>query len=213
MDMETHSDNIIKEKIATITALPENYTPNLNSKWELLQAGLPKQKKPLVLYINNISAIAAILLLIAGLAIQYFTAVNQPIAKPALISFAKEQEVPKLAPTLLVQEQKNKLKKIKTKAIQKTKEVSGVAQLIEIPIVNTDSINLAPVQTPIALVPLSKKNKRFTEIDFDAPNYQAPANNNVAANTPSFKLGFFSNLSATNTTTQKQSTLLLKHNF
>jgi hypothetical protein len=215
MDMETHSNNIIKKKIDAITALPDNYTPNLNSKWELLQAGLPKQKRPLVFYIKNISALAAMLLLIGGFAIQYFSKSSKPVAKSTLISYHKEKEIPKRESTPITQETKNKVQKTKTPI--RLKKTSVAEQVLEMPIVNTDSISVTPVQTLIALAPVTKKNKRFTEIDFDAPVQQAytnnTTNNNVAATAPSFRLGIFSNLAAANTITQKQSTLLFKHNF
>ena len=68
MVMEMRSDKIIQDKINSVNDLPEGYSPNLNSKWELLQAGLkPEQnKKPVLYYVQRASAVAAMLLLIGG---------------------------------------------------------------------------------------------------------------------------------------------------
>jgi len=59
-------DNIIKQKVNSLDSLPPGYEPNLESKWNLLEAGLDEgKKKRVILYWHRV-AIAAMLLIIGG---------------------------------------------------------------------------------------------------------------------------------------------------
>lgn len=62
--MENLENNIIENKINSLGTLPEGYTPNLDSKWSMLEAGLQgNSRSP---FIWKPFAAAAILLLLGG---------------------------------------------------------------------------------------------------------------------------------------------------
>jgi hypothetical protein len=81
MVMEMRSDKIIHDKINSVNDLPEGYSPNLNSKWELLQAGLKSEqnKKSVMYYIQRTSVVAAMLLLIGGSGLLIIKKLTKPI--------------------------------------------------------------------------------------------------------------------------------------
>src|SRR6188768_4065609 len=90
--MEAMQDKEIREKLNSLNTLPEGYSPSLDSKWELLRAGLPEKKKqpPFSLY-----ALAASLLLLLGFGFLFrqsatFQAEKAGIASVLPSSVAKE---------------------------------------------------------------------------------------------------------------------------
>lgn len=64
--MEMSDDNIIKQKINSLDFLPAGYEPNIESKWNLIEAGLDEGKKKGIIINWYRIAIAAMLLIIGG---------------------------------------------------------------------------------------------------------------------------------------------------
>lgn len=62
--MEMLEDNIVQNKLNSLDTLPEGYTPNLESKWSMLEAGLEANTKTVITW-KPIAA-AALLLLLGG---------------------------------------------------------------------------------------------------------------------------------------------------
>ena len=46
--MESWENKLISDKINSLQHLPDGYQPNLSSKWEIIEAGLPKNKKRII---------------------------------------------------------------------------------------------------------------------------------------------------------------------
>jgi hypothetical protein len=58
--MESWEHNIIRGKMDNLQGLPAGYLPNLESKWDIIEAGLPQQKKRTIPLLIRWSVAAAI---------------------------------------------------------------------------------------------------------------------------------------------------------
>lgn len=195
--METHSDKLIQQKIDLVNSLPEGYSPNLNNKWEILAAGLAPKKKPLFLYFNKISAIAAMLLLIGGISLFFIKTIKRndaikpivtlpkPIEKETIVSKTKETECPKLvsSPTLF--------RLVSADNYRQTTEDKKQIEIIQSESIIKDSFILVEKPAIILAEVTPKKTKRFTEIDFSEPIKQenTPPINMAFNQRFSFKIG------------------------
>lgn len=203
MVMETRSDNIIQEKINSLNNLPEGYSPNLNSKWELLQAGLkPEQNKRLLLfYVKQASAIAAMLLLIGGSGLL----IIKKIAKPTVASIQTTKPEKTLTTPKVLQIKKVLGVKKMAKSPQKHKRKAQVNSSTQV-VISTASIGvITPIQkTNIVEQPLinaevteqvAVATERFMEVDFTKPLLAptAPTDVIVKAQKFRFKLGIGNN--------------------
>jgi len=195
--METYSDKLIQQKMDAVNSLPEGYSPNLNNKWEILAAGLAPKKKPLFLYINKISAIAAMLLLIGGVslffiksikrndAIKPVVSIPKRIEKEKIVSKTNEHAQPKMlsSPTLFRLVSADNYR-------QKTEDKKQI-EIVQSESIKNDSFILLEKPAIILAEATTKKTKRFTEIDFYEPIIQEKTTPiNMAFNQRfSFKIG------------------------
>jgi hypothetical protein len=194
--METHSNKIIQQKIDSVHSLPEGYSPNLNNKWEILAAGLAPKKKPLFLYFNKISAIAAILLLIGGISIFLIKSFKKndvikpiivqlkPIEKPLANTIVTNPKLIKSCPRLASSKTLYSLERTPS-------EDNKQIEIVQIESIKKDSFVLLEKPTIILAEATLKKTKRFTEIDFNEPIIQEKITpTNMAFNQRfSFKIG------------------------
>jgi hypothetical protein len=184
--MEMHSNNIIKQKIDSINSLPQNYEPNLESKWELLEASLESNKpKPIVFWFNRIGSAAAILLLFGGIGI-YVIKVVKPtnLKKPATAQVQRIEKKEHGKPSLKSNSMANiqpinnnkdvvvKQKKLK-KVIEKEPLMITETKHLDTPIHSVTIVETRTMETV-------KKYKRFTEIDFEEPLLKNPLEIKVA---------------------------------
>jgi hypothetical protein len=79
--MQHLENNKIAESLHSLEAFPEGYQPNLEAKWQILEAGLPSEAK---IFSWKRLMVAAILLLLAGACIFVYTNSNQ--TKPEIAS-------------------------------------------------------------------------------------------------------------------------------
>ncbi len=206
MVMEMRSNKIIQDKINSVNDLPEGYSPNLNSKWELLQAGLkPKQnKKPVMYYIQRASAVAAMLLLIGGSGLiiikrpaKLATSTIQPTNNSVVIVQPNVEEANPIAEKKVIASPPKITKNVMVNTpIQlanndKNISVDSSIQKVEVPgkpIINT-VINEQVAAT-----------ERFTEVDFTTPILipSAPTDAVVKAQKFKFKLGVGNNNQVSN---------------
>jgi hypothetical protein len=208
MVMEMRSDKIIQDKINSVDDLPEGYSPNLNSKWELLQAGLkPEQnKKPVLYYIQRASAVAAMLLLIGGSGLLI---IKKPTKPSALNITTNVNSVLKVAPKVeivnSIEEQKT------TPSTTKTTKKVMVNAPIQLAVnnqntsIDTITQNLEVVTQPIVNTTINEQvasNERFTEVDFTSPiiTPSTPTDVLVKAQKFKFKLGVGNNFQVNNHT-------------
>jgi hypothetical protein len=185
--MEMHSNNIIKQKIDSINSLPQNYEPNLESKWELLEASLESNKpKPIVFWFNRIGSAAAILLLLGGIGI-YIIKVVKPTTskKPATAQVQKiekkEYKKPSLKSNSMTNAQPintNRDVIIKPKKLKKVIEKEPPLMITENKHLDTPKHSVTIVET--RTMETVKKYKRFTEIDFEEPLLKNPLEIKVA---------------------------------
>lgn len=201
MVMEMRSNKIIQDKINSVNDLPEGYSPNLNSKWELLQAGLkPEQnKKPVLYYIQRASAVAAMLLLIGGSGLLIIkkptkpTASNIPTNNNNIVNVAYNLET-----VNVVEEKKTIASHPKT---TKKVMVNAPIQLAvnnQNVIVDTITQKVEVVNQPIANTTINEQvatTERFTEVDFTSPiiTPSTPTDVLVKAQKFKFKLGVGNN--------------------
>lgn len=196
--MEMYSNNIIKGKIDSVDTLPEGYTPNLSNKWELLEAGLVKQKekKPLLLYIRQTASVAALLLLFGGVGLFLIKQVQTPPAAKPATSFntgkqadKKEAVQPKMVAQNTSTQAPQKSKHPKTAMIN-TKPALQAEEITEEPLMAF--IDSPKVLTTVAVDQIPAKAKRFTEIDFNEPivSVKTSMENVVASQKFKFKIGF-----------------------
>ena len=57
--MESWENKIIRDKIDSLQRLPDSYLPDLSSKWEIIEAGLPVKKKSRISLLVKWSVAAA----------------------------------------------------------------------------------------------------------------------------------------------------------
>jgi len=201
MVMEMRSDKIIQDKINSVNDLPEGYSPNLNSKWELLQAGLkPEQnKKPVFYYIQRASAVAAMLLVIGGSGLLIIKKPTKPSVSNIITNTNSYVTVaPKVEIVNTIEEQKTTPSTSKT-----TKKV-----MANVPIklvVNNQNISIdsstqkvEAVTQPIVNTTINEQvasTERFTEVDFTSPiiTPSTPTDVLVKAQKFKFKLGVGNN--------------------
>jgi hypothetical protein len=206
--MEMRSDKIIQDKINSVNDLPEGYSPNLNSKWELLQAGLkPEQnKKPVLYYIQRASAVAAMLLVIGGSGLLIIKKPTKPSVSNIITNTNSYVTVaPKVEIVNTIEEQKTTPSTSKT-----TKKV-----MANVPIklvVNNQNISIdsstqkvEAVTQPIVNTTINEQvasTERFTEVDFTSPiiTPSTPTDVLVKAQKFKFKLGVGNNFQVNNHT-------------
>ena len=213
--MET-ADNIIKNKVDSITDLPEGYVPNLNSKWELLQAGLPqqpekKQRKPRLFYMQLAAAVAAILLMIGGSGLLLIKKPNT--AKPQAQATAKPaQQLAKQHVSIST----NTLQVAAVKSTQVKNKPSKINQqsIIIDSVPQAPSPIITPEPTPQPMLALVEPLPIITEVDFTEPVLKSitPTDVLVKAQRFKFKLGI-GETQGLNAATYKPSTIGIRTSF
>jgi len=201
MVMEMRSNKIIQDKINSVNDLPEGYSPNLNSKWELLQAGLkPEQNKKTVLYyIQRASAVAAMLLLIGGSGLLIIKKPTKPTASNITTN---NKNIVSVAPNT---ERVNAVEEKKTiPSPQKTNKKVMVNAPIQLAVntpntsIDSSTQKVEVVNQPIANTTINEQvatTERFTEVDFTSPiiTPSTPTDVLVKAQKFKFKLGVGNN--------------------
>jgi hypothetical protein len=189
--MEMHSNNIIKQKIDSINSLPQNYEPNLESKWELLEASLKSNKsKPFIFGFNRIGSAAAVLLLFGGIGI-YVIKVIKPanLKKPATAQVQRIEKENYTKPSL----KKDSMANAKQDVIVKPKSLKKITEAEPLMITENKHIDTPIISVAIAenmVIESVKKYKRFTEIDFEEPLLKKPLEIKVASiQNLKFKIG------------------------
>ena len=185
--MEMHSNNIIKQKIDSVNSLPQNYEPNLESKWELLEASLESNKpKPFVFWFNRIGSAAAILLLLGGIGIYVIKVIKPTNSKKTATAQVqkiekKEYEKPSLKSNSMTNAQPintNRNVIIKPKKLKKVIEKEPPLMITENKYLDTPIRSVIIVEN--RTMETVKKYKRFTEIDFEEPLLKNPLEIKVA---------------------------------
>jgi hypothetical protein len=189
MDMEA-TERTMMEKVNSIDYLPGDYAPNLQSKWELLDAGLrPQRKRHAWIYFLG-SGIAAAILLLFGPAILLQQQKKSPASLPRktageqLEQGFKNAGVADAKPGAKYIPKKQKVKQaLPEPAQQKAEMMVTVAA-------ETDSLAGLPEEKNVMLAEVPKA-KRFTEIDFDQPaiGNRAPDGPVIASQRFRFKIG------------------------
>lgn len=176
--MEILEDNIIQNKLNSLDTLPESYTPNLDSKWSMLEAGLEGNKKTIATW-KPIAA-AALLLLLGGA-----TLLLQQI-KPRAVVTSDNVKPERLsntitpiasAPTLNQTETVTKPAHIHS-AVKQTPTVAAITNEILTPVEEIPvqiMVQAQEIQPMVAAIPKVKK-QQFVEIDFNDVPFVKPQN-------------------------------------
>ena len=173
--MEQMEDKMIRAKIDALHTLPEGYAPSLDSKWELLQAGLEGKKEKFPIY--WISIAAGFLLLIGfGWVMMKNDVKNEalPVAKterkmidPSIEDPAK-QTIPAEEATAS-NDTRKPLDKRSFAVVPQKKEQENIKIDIEHTITSQETlfVDTAPA---IAKSTAKPKKKKFVEMEFsDSP--------------------------------------------
>lgn len=208
MVMEMRSDKIIQDKINSVNDLPEGYTPNLNSKWELLQAGLkPKQNKKTVLYyIQRASAVAAIFLLIGGSGLLMIKKPAKLTASSVKIDTPNDHVAsPNVEPMHQVKIEKAFVlsnQKIKNTDVNKASALdkNNLVKTTVIEVAQPNSKAVQPIVDYASKEQVAVVTERFEEVDFNTPilSQTAPTDVLVKAHKFKFKLGGGNNFQVNN---------------
>jgi len=208
MVMEMRSDKIIQDKINSVNDLPEGYRPKLNSKWELLQAGLkPKQNKKTVLYyLQLVSAVAAILLLIGGSGLLIIKKPTKPMASSVKVPTPNDYVAsPNVEPIHQVTIEKavvTSSQKIKNTDVNKASALieNNLVKTTVIEVIQPNSKEVQPTVDYASKEQVAVITKRFEEVDFTTPilSQTTPTDVLVKAHKFKFKLGAGSNFQVNN---------------
>lgn len=162
MAME-RQNNLLQEKFESLDDLPLDYQPNIESKWELLAAGLhgkkPARKPKLIWYLSGVAALFLAVLTF------FWSEPKQIILPTQVVNIIpdKPQQLVLVKPQVI----KESALKIKRKAPIKTRvEAPVLVQTKDSVLPNEPSSLLAEVE-PV------KQQARFTEIDFTDEVYLA----------------------------------------
>jgi hypothetical protein len=186
--MDMLENKKIRDKINGLDELPENYHPNMASKWSLLEAGLDgKDKGNRKVIAWKRMAVAAVLVMMAGSAFVLFNykAASQLSEKSTVVKSASteftlsEANVLSMTEPQPVPEMKEEPKPIKK--VNEKKPLSSPMKeedrITVIPVKDSIVQPLAPVKETAMLttnIPKGKK-RRFIELDF---------NDNIAVDKP-----------------------------
>jgi hypothetical protein len=156
-------NNILKEKFESIDDLPLDFTPNLESKWELVAAALPAKKsskKPL--FIWYLSGVAALFLAVFTF---FWTGPKQDLSVAVLTPKVIEK------PIEIVAINKNELANVKT--LNKRKTSLNKREETTILVQTKDSVLPIEESKLVAEKVPEKITSRFVEIDFTDEVYLA----------------------------------------
>ncbi len=196
-------NNLLKEKFESIDNLPLDFTPNLDSKWELVAAALPatnSSKKPLfILYFSGVAA-----LFLAVITFFWFEPKQDlPLAAPTPKIIEK--------PTAFVAEPKKEIATIKP--VNKRK--ISIKKREEAPVLVQTKGSILPALPAVLVaekVP-EKIKSRYVEIDFTDEVYAAKfPKANTSEKLVQFRF-FMPETSGFSSTTNGGSPLQLKANF
>jgi hypothetical protein len=194
--MKQNRDKILRDKIDSLTELPAGMHVSVESKWELLEAGLPEKKNRRF----PVLSLAASLLLIAAAGTMFIwmfqsknsvstsVAANTKTTAPRVEAPAQEKGIIN-EPSVEIAKSSNSRKYILTRPGIKT-EFSQSEKRQNIPLPENILINPLAEKTPdikssepiIADITLlkgpqaNKPKKRFVEIDFDSPQQETALN-------------------------------------
>jgi len=213
-------DNLIREKLEGLHALPENYRPNLDSKWDLLEASLKGRSRSRQRLFRWVAALTGVFLL-GSLFLPYAgsTSLKQSITQPkAMHKFKTKGTVPSpetsdLAattpepPRTFVQKKADPGPVIPEHVVPSSGDIKDSLLFTQA----SSSPALSAEESP----GLKKKKNRYVQLDFSDPVQQAAVS---ATQQPlyarGFRVGIFNNngLSPTNTHTGSPGALF-KINF
>lgn len=176
--MEMLEDNIVQSKLNSLDTLPEGYTPNLESKWSMLEAGLEGNAKRTVAW-KPIAAAAVVLIL--GGATLLLQQLKPKVAVTA--DYSKQEVKPKNSTSEPIASAPIPTQ-IKTAATPTTTKATNTQPVIEhapaaLKVVDEQTVpaqetpqrdavieQLQETQPLIAALPKIKK-QQFVEIDFN----------------------------------------------
>lgn len=204
-------DKLIKDKIDAIVELTDGYSPNLENKWDILQAALEqnREKKSRKLYWMRVST-AAVILMISGSLYLYFGTHNVSYPEATLQSN-------KITP-LITQELKSSPTKIavKRKQLPVHKPQAIVSIIRPETICAEESIQIRKESTQlVANTILPTEQPRFVEIDFFTPalSPETPTETLVKAHQFKFKFSIGENKLNTNAQNTPSNSIGLKTTF
>jgi hypothetical protein len=181
--MDMLENKKIRDKINSLDELPENYHPNMASKWSLLEAGLDGNENRKVIAWKHI-AVAAVLVMMAGSAfvLLNYQETSQLSEKSTVIKNAStlsKANVPGRTESQPVQEMKEEPQPVKKVNREKIflAPVKEEDMIAVIPVKDSIVQPFTPVKETAMLTvnaPKAKK-RRFIEVDF---------NDNIAVNKP-----------------------------
>lgn len=211
--METREEKQMREKLRAVTDLPAGYGPNLESKWELLQAGLVPAKRKRFAWFISIGSAAALLLVASLLLLmnrnkEVEQQVSILVVPPPVQSTPEAvKEKQKIVQAIPVHKPHRALKHIEKK------HVADELRQESLPVVDSSTLLPAAVlQEEMPAVELAEKPPRFTELDFNDPviSNHTPSEAVMASQRFKFRIGFSAQSHAGVSDTHKKPALFRK---
>lgn len=195
-------DNLIADKLASLSDLPGDYAPNLESKWEVLETSLIETRKNKRKFIFTLRVAAS--LIITGILAVFFigkhtstrstSALTQTVSLPntEVKRFQKSVSPDIIQPELKSKSQfpKKRFLKTRVKVSPQIKSDYLFTQTIEqtgnTPVIESAIVQHLPIQEP----PHKKEKSRYTQVDFEDPAIlkTVPIQTTISSN---FQIKFF----------------------
>ena len=184
------ADNIIKEKVNVLRELPDNYHPDLESKWQLLEAGLVERKQSF--WKLGIVASLVLVALTGWISHSIFfketksSTLNTQIHSNKL---AKTKDY--LKPVLSIYSEQNH-KHRKHKPVIESKLITTMPTIVKDS--NIELITNQSKSLPVVEVAMKPHKRVFKQLDFGTPLPPDLKDNVIANNQPIFHLELFPSL-------------------
>jgi hypothetical protein len=217
--MEDMENKLIASKLGELDTLPEGYKPNLDSKWELIEASMEGERKNRFLIYRAAAIITGIILL------GYLFMPHLSVRPSAQIKEQQKTEpVTKHNKTLPSSEQNNKMVAVTvqpqtTVKVEKAKTKNNVIEMEPVqPETKIDLVSVTQNSVPLVAsttdTPNKKKKNRYVQLDFDDPVKEeitgVPTQQHYAKG---FRIDLFNANAPPQTTYTNSSTALFKIKF
>ncbi len=195
--MQNTADNLIAQQIASLDTLPADYTPNLESKWQLLETTLVEQRKSKRKLLLILRAAASIVFIVS-LSLLYITFTKStPKTLPATshnskpMILAPQNKTPETLTAAMEKKSPQKMQTVEKERTIPTLQIEAPPTDLEqeqAPMITENKPSEDTVQMLAALPKSAKKTKtRYIQMDFGESNAMAQNNQKPQLHTTGLK--------------------------
>jgi hypothetical protein len=216
--MKTQDDKLVQSKLNSLDTLPEGYTPNIASKWTLIEEALDERRTDRIAFRKIFLRIAACLVLLLISAALWMNSGNenimtdsttQTIDKPAENA---QQDIHPESQNATPQVAAVNKPNGKIHSIENTQVRSNVITVVEEELPVTAEENSA-VEVAVTEPVVKKNRKRYSQVDFEEATPLPQIPNDEVAQSFSFKVSLVKRPEIANSNSMEPSQLRLTKNF